>query len=79
MLGLDGSALGACVMADVSAGGARLLVKPTVSIPSRFILVLSWDGQLQRECFVAWRSMNTIGVRFHSPLSPRRRPKALWI
>ena len=50
MLGLDGSALGACVIADVSAGGARLLIKPATNVPNRFLLVLSWDGQLQREC-----------------------------
>jgi PilZ domain len=76
MLGLDGSALGACVIADVSAGGARLLVKPATNLPNRFLLVLSWDGQLQRECRVAWRSINTVGVRFHSSPSPKGHSKA---
>jgi PilZ domain len=79
MLGLDGSALGPCVMADVSAGGARLLVKPTANVPNRFILLLSRDGELRRECFVAWRSVNKIGVRFDSRPLPRRNPKASWL
>ena len=77
MLGLDGSALGACVLTDLSAGGARLLVKPPANVPNRFILVLSWDGELKRECFVAWRSSNAIGVRFQS--RPSARAQTSWI
>ncbi len=79
MLGLDGSALGACVLTDLSAGGARLLVKPPANIPNRFILVLSWNGQLKRECLVAWRSADAIGVRFQSRPPRPPHPKAFRI
>jgi hypothetical protein len=37
----DGSALGECVMADLSATGARLQVKQPATLPDEFILLLS--------------------------------------
>jgi len=60
----DGSALGNCVMADFSATGARLKVEAPDSLPDQFIILLSHDGKLRRQCSVAWRSNNAVGVRF---------------
>ena len=76
MLGLHGTALGACFLADVSAGGARLFIKPTVDVPDRFILALSWTLDLRRECSVVWRTKNTIGVRFVFRPAANKHPKA---
>lgn len=65
----DGAALGSCVMLDLSGTGARLETDAVDVLPDEFILLLSHDGRLHRQCSVAWRSAKSIGVRF----LPRRQ------
>ncbi len=60
----DGSALGTCLMIDMSGIGARLKIDASDALPDEFILLLSYNGKLRRECAVAWRSGNAVGVRF---------------
>jgi hypothetical protein len=60
----DGLVLGECVMADLSATGARLQVKQPATLPDEFILLLSHTGQLRRKCSVTWRAETEIGVKF---------------
>jgi len=60
----DGSALGECFMADLSATGARLQVKQPATLPDEFILLLSHTGQLHRKCSVTWRAETEVGVKF---------------
>ena len=60
----DGSALGECFMADLSATGARLQVKQPATLPDEFILLLSHTGQLRRKCSVTWRAETEVGVKF---------------
>jgi hypothetical protein len=70
IVGADNSVLAPCLMADVSPGGARLIVQSPAALPDRFALVLSRDGGLRRECAVAWRSNNALGVEFlRNPLA----------
>lgn len=64
LVGVDGSALGACTMLDVSADGARLKLKASDALPEQFVLLLSRDGRLRRPCTVAWQLENTVGVGF---------------
>jgi hypothetical protein len=64
IVGADGSALGPCVMIDISGTGARLKTDASEVLPDEFILLLSHDGRLHRRCAVAWRSAKTVGVRF---------------
>jgi hypothetical protein len=64
MVQTDGSPLGICLMSDVSATGACLKVETSVTLPDQFILLLSHNGELRRQCSVAWRSDNAVGVRF---------------
>ena len=64
----EGSAdLQDCRMIDVSAFGARLELKKGGSIPDQFMLLLSHDGKLSRQCSVVWRSENAIGIKFSPP------------
>ena len=60
----DGSVFGRCLMSDVSATGAKLKLAAGGVAPPQFILVLSRDGQLRRQCLVVWQSGATLGVRF---------------
>jgi hypothetical protein len=63
---IEGAALGTCIMVDVSATGARLVLDKADPLPKRFVLVLSHNGDLRRFCSVAWQSETTVGVQFIS-------------
>lgn len=62
--GVDGSVLESCRILDISGTGARLEVTSPVNLPDQFLLLLSRDGRLRRECAAVWRSENAIGVEF---------------
>jgi PilZ domain len=62
---VDGSILGTCQVCDVSVTGARLELKPSMfQVPDHFLLLLSYDGRLRRQCAVVWRTRDSIGVEF---------------
>ena len=65
----DGSQLRPCKIADVSKGGARLIVLDPWSIPDKFSLLLAQNGSVQRRCKVAWRSDREMGVQYLSATS----------
>jgi PilZ domain len=62
--GLFGLAhLGDCVVHDISASGARLVMASTSSVPDTFDL--SFDSaRTLRSCRVAWRTATEIGLQF---------------
>jgi len=53
----------ACRIADISAGGALLLVENTEWMPKTFVLIDAF-AKTRREVRVAWTSANRVGVRF---------------
>jgi len=61
-----------CTMTDLSAGGARLELRKGIQLPDYFVLVLSHDGRLRRQCSVAWRTSTSIGVEF-IPFDPMNK------
>jgi hypothetical protein len=52
-----------CRIADVSAGGALLLIENNEWMPKRFVLIDAFT-KTRREVRVAWASSNRVGVRF---------------
>lgn len=74
IIDLAGSIAGPCMMADVSASGAKLELKQSVDVPDEFILLLS-SNDVRRQCKVVWRLENHIGVRF--VLSPSAVQEAI--
>jgi PilZ domain len=64
ILNSDGSILGGCAMMDVSAQGAKLVVQGEIEIPDEFVLLLTRGGKVRRQCKVAWRKEDEIGVKF---------------
>jgi hypothetical protein len=61
----DGSFAAECVLVDVSAGGARLILSTTDPVPDRFFLILSHDGALRRLCEPMWQTdAKSVGVQF---------------
>jgi hypothetical protein len=54
-----------CMVRNISAHGACLLVANVVGIPQTFDLVI--DGEpASRPCTVAWHAQNRLGVEFRS-------------
>jgi len=51
-----------CMIADISAGGARLLIPP--GVPEEFALVIKDGSDVSHQCRVAWRLDDEIGVEF---------------
>ena len=53
-----------CKMADVSQGGARLVLEDASLVPDAFVLVLSQGSRAHRKCKVRWRAATAVGVEF---------------
>ena len=61
----DGSVPKPCTIADISDGGARIVVTGDESlIPDVLVLWLAPNGKVQRPCKTAWRANGEIGVQF---------------
>jgi hypothetical protein len=55
----------ACIIRNVSSGGAKLEVTSVRGIPDAFDLLL--PNHRPQRCRVAWRSLKEIGVEFDTP------------
>ena len=64
IVGSEGSIVARCMMVNVSASGARLILPAGTEVPDFFVLVLSKKGEVRRQCEVTWRREKSVGVRF---------------
>src|ERR1700722_14390524 len=62
-----------CRMLDISAHGARLELETAATLTDKFMLLLSHDGGLRRECSVIWRTEKAVGITFNEPFPTRLR------
>ena len=69
MLDTSGTILGRCMMVNVSATGAKLIVPEPTELPDNLVLILAKNGEVRRLCEVTWRREKSIGVRFSRPAS----------
>jgi PilZ domain-containing protein len=70
VIDLEGLIVGPCILVNVSATGAKLILPEPKVVPDCFVLVLSKKGEVRRQCEVTWRSEKSIGVRFVLSVSP---------
>jgi hypothetical protein len=61
---VDGQQIGPCEVRDVSEGGAMLVFSLAGELPVQFVLALSRNGEVRRQCELVWRSANHFGIRF---------------
>ncbi len=61
---VEGQSIRQCVVADVSAGGAKLIVRNIETLPSQFKLMWSDPNHMGSDCEVRWRDPAAVGVRF---------------
>ena len=59
----DGRLL-ACMMHDISSGGARLALREAGEVPDLFVLRLDTAGRAWLRCRLVWRRGNDLGVAF---------------
>jgi hypothetical protein len=67
----DGSSILNCVIENISDTGAKLIFKDASEVPDSFILWLSQDGRVARQCQVVRRSGREFGVRFTARIARR--------
>ena len=60
----QGSIITTCMMTDVSASGAKLIIAAGINVPDWFVLTLARNAGVRRNCDVVWRAPTSIGVRF---------------
>jgi PilZ domain len=65
-----------CLLTDVSASGARVIVESPDKIPERFTLLLAAEHGTQRRCKVKWREENQLGLVFIKPPVEKSGPRA---
>ena len=63
----EGQSIRQCTVVDVSAGGAKLMVRNIESLPSRFKLMWSHAENAGFDCEVRWRDPGAVGVKFLTP------------
>jgi PilZ domain len=63
-----------CRLNDISDGGARILLpSEDLSLPDEFMLLLTHNASIRRQCRIAWREGASIGVKFITPHPARPR------
>ena len=62
----NGSDVCQCMIVNISATGAKLILESPTKVADSFCIILSLNGKVRRNCEVAWRSGNAVGVRFGS-------------
>jgi hypothetical protein len=70
----EGAVIAPCKLVDVSATGAKLILREPQEVPDTFWLVLSSKGEVRRQCILVWRSEKALGVRFGKPASDDDKP-----
>jgi hypothetical protein len=53
-----------CTISDISHTGARVVLEKDEPLPDRFVLLLSRNGDAQRQCRIVWRTGASVGVEF---------------
>lgn len=72
IVSLDGTVLGECMVLDVSASGAKLILRHRIELPDEFVLYLSKDGKVTRRCEIKRRSEFEVGVQFFPQTSEQQ-------
>jgi hypothetical protein len=68
----------ACMIRNLSVGGAALDFADAGIVPDSFTLMLGREGQ-ERACQAVWRDSRRIGVRFLHPPQADRPPDTIEI
>jgi hypothetical protein len=62
------------MIVDVSSTGARLVLPEPAELPEAFLLVLSRNGDVRRQCELSWIKEKRVGIRFLRPQPAEQEP-----
>src|SRR5579872_6241190 len=62
----NGKPIVECKLRDVSATGAQIVLDKETPLPERFVLAMSRDGKVRRQCSLVWQFSIMVGARFAS-------------
>ena len=74
ILNSAGSLVSHCTIIDVSSTGARLVLPEPTELPETFLLVLSRNGDVRRQCELSWIKEKRVGIRFLRPQQVSEEP-----
>jgi hypothetical protein len=74
ILNSAGSLVSHCTIIDVSSTGARLVLPEPVELPETFLMVLSRNGDVRRQCELSWIKEKRVGIRFLRPQTVSEEP-----
>ncbi len=63
---IQGRVLIACIVRNISVGGAQIELVTDFNLPTKFFLLLTRNGAVRRQCFKVWQFSKLTGVRFFS-------------
>jgi len=64
VFGTDGRPIVGCQLRDVSATGAQIILDKEATLPQRFVLPMSRDGKVRRQCALVWQFSIMVGAQF---------------
>lgn len=67
-----------CIVQNISRTGARIACTTPQAVPEQFVLRLSADGKVTRDCLVVWRRGFEVGVMFHRPARASAPGRPQW-
>ena len=70
----DGAGGRACIVSNLSNGGAKLTAIRADGMPDEFMLSLNPRRGPSRKCHVIWRSKHALGVEFAEPCPSAQQP-----
>lgn len=59
-----GGPIAPCMLRNISQGGAQLEFTQEIDLPQHFVLALSHDGHVRRQCGKVWQFATVVGVKF---------------
>ncbi len=64
-ISIDGSRIQhECRLANLSHGGAQIIIEHGIILPERFAIALVPDTPHRKSCEVVWRRGQTVGIKF---------------
>ena len=65
--GTDGARIAPCRLRNISNTGAQLELRRETELPAVFLLALTENGHVRRQCTIVWQFSTVIGVKFVAP------------
>jgi hypothetical protein len=66
VFGTNGKLIVECRLRDVSVSGVQFVLEQEADIPKTFLLAMSRDGKVRRQCTLIWQFSIMVGAKFRA-------------